>query len=242
MTKKTTLILFYGGIVLISVGVIFLSRYLHNQNEGSSQMPIQETGIVNPGKVETEYWFPIEKDLVATNQEGREVKLSELKGKVWLLANFFAVCPMCAQRNGAELHKIYEAFGKDPNFHIVCVTVDPENDDVAKLKAYGEALNADPENWWFLNAGTEEDTHRYLEEEMKFFGIRIRKDPVDIAANGRFAHDLGFILVDSNFHVIGKWPLADARTPAAVQRDPELYDKMKKELFERIKAELAKTK
>ena len=238
MTKKTTLILFYGAIALICVAVVILSRYLHHQNESSGAMPDQPTAIVNSGKTEAEQWFAIEEDLVATNQEGKEVKLSDLKGKVWLAAEFFAVCPMCAQRNGEELHKIYEAYGDHPDFHIVCISVDPENDDVERLAAYGKALNADPKKWWFLNAGSEEHTHHYLEEELKFFGVRERKDPADIEANGRFAHDLGFLLVDRDFRVIGKWPLADARSPDAKQRQPGLYEELKKDLFERLRAEL----
>lgn len=238
MSKTTTLTIFYGAIALICVTVVILSRHLHHQNESSGRAPHTDTKVVNAGKQETTEWFAIEEDLVAKNQEGREIRLSELKGKVWLAANFFAVCPMCAQRNGEELHKIYEAFGDHPDFHMVCISVDPENDDVERLKAYGKALNADPKNWWFLNAGSEEKTHRYIEQELKFFGVRERKDPDDIATNGRFAHDLAFILIDRNFRVVGKWPLADARTPDAKKRQPELYDELKKDLFEKIRARL----
>lgn len=238
MTKKTTLTLFYSAIALICVGVVLLSRYLHHQNANSGRMPETPTQVVNTGKEKAQEWFAIEEDLAGTIQTGEQVKLSDLKGKVWLVAEFFAVCPMCAQRNGAELYKIYETFGDHPDFHVVCITVDPDNDDVEKLEAYGKALNADPDNWWFMNAGTEEHTHRYLEDELKFFGIRERKDPVDIETNGRFAHDLGFILVDRDFRVVGKWPLADARSPEAKQRDPGLYDRLKQELFERIETEL----
>ncbi len=236
MNKKTTLTLFYGAIALICVAVIFLSRYLHQQNENSGNT--LEEIVQNTGRTETREWFEIEEDLVCVNQEGKELKLSDLRGKVWVAAEFFAVCPMCAQRNGAELTKIYQAFREHPDFHMVCFTIDPKNDDVEKLKAYGAALNADPANWWFINAGSEEKTHRYLEEELKFFGIRERKDPVDIETNGRFAHDLGFMLVDRNFRVVGKWPLADARSPEAIERDPELYDTLKNELFDRIQTEL----
>lgn len=238
MSKKATLTIFYSAIALFCLAILLLSRYLHHQNENSGKMPEPPTQVIDVGKEKPVEWFTIEEDLVATNQEGKEVRLSDLKGKVWLAANFFAVCPMCAQRNGEELHKIYEAFGDDPDFHMVCISVDPENDHVERLKAYGGALNADPSNWWFLNAGSEEETHRYIEEELKFFGVRERKDPVDIEANGRYAHDLAFILVDRDFRVVGKWPLADARTPEAKARQPELYDELKKDLFERIRAEL----
>jgi hypothetical protein len=102
------------------------------------------------------------------------------------------------------------------------------------------ALGADTKNWWFLNAGDAKSTHAYLEQTLKFFGIRERSDPADIEANGRYAHDLGFILVDRDFNVIGKWPLADARSDEARQRDPQLYDRVKEDLFNRIRAELNK--
>lgn len=257
MTKKTTLTLFYGGIGLLCIGIMFLSRYLHHANESQGIKPSNEARmeldpkklhqlnaydlanyIVNPGKAKVEVWFEIDEDLEATNQLGEEVSLSDLSGKVVLVANFFAVCPMCAQRNGEELYKIYETFRDHPDFHIVCISVDPANDDVEKLKAYGEALNADPSNWWFLNAGSEEETHRYLEEQLKFFSVVERTDPLDIEANGRFSHDLGFLLLNRDLDVVGKWPLAYARTPEAKAIDPELYDKLKKSLFERIDREL----
>lgn len=235
MTKKTTLIVFYSGVALLVAGILSVSFYLR------SQLPKADMSkVVDVGKTMVNTWFPIKADLVATNQEGRQVKLSELKGKVWLVAEFFAVCPHCAVRNGEELRKIYDAFKEDPYFHMVCISIDPENDDVAKLRDYSSALGADASDWWFLNAGEIGATHRYLEQELKFFGVRERKDPKDIEANGRFSHDLGFILVDRDFNVLGKWPLADARSAEARERDPEMYERLKAELFARIRAELAK--
>lgn len=235
MSKKTTLIVFYSGVALLVVGILSISLFLR------SRLPKADmTKIVDVGKTTVNTWFPIKEDLVATNQEGRQVKLSELKGKVWLVAEFFAVCPHCAVRNGEELRKIYDEFKNDPDFHMVCISIDPENDDIAKLRDYSSALSADASDWWFLNAGEIGATHRYLEQELKFFGVRERKDPKDVEANGRFSHDLGFILVDRDFNVLGKWPLADARSIEARERDPEMYERLKAELFARIRAELAK--
>lgn len=235
MTKKTTLIVFYSGVALLAAGILSISFYLR------SQLPKADMSkVVDVGKTKVDTWFPIKKDLAATNQEGRQIKLSELKGKVWLVAEFFAVCPHCALRNGEELRKIYDAFKEDPDFHMVCISIDPENDGVAKLRDYSSALSADASDWWFLNAGEIGATHRYLEQELKFFGVRERKDPQDIEANGRFSHDLGFILVDRDFNVLGKWPLADARSAEARERDPEMYERLKAELFARIRTELAK--
>jgi hypothetical protein len=79
-----------------------------------------------------------------------------------------------------------------------------------------------------------------MEKELGFFAIRERTDPVDIESNGRFAHDMGIMLVDREWNVVGKWPLADARTEEGRKRDPELYEKLKRELHDRLREELEK--
>lgn len=235
MKRQTTIALFYSGVALLSAAILGTAFFLR------SRLPEPDVAaIVNEGREPANEWFEIGKDLEATNQEGKRVKLSDLRGKVWIAAEFFAICPHCAVRNGEELRKIYDEFRDHPDFHIVCITVDPENDQQEKLADYAKALGADTRNWWFLNAGEQKATHEYLEKELKFFGVRERTDPLDIEANGRFAHDLGFLLVDREFRVIGKWPLADARSEEARKRDPELYQKLKDELFQRILNELEK--
>ena len=235
MKRNTTIALFYTGVAVLCIGILAIAMWLRTGLEDPYQEPMVDTG-----RDTATTWFEIGKDLEAVNQENEKVKLSDLRGKVWIAAEFFAVCPHCAVRNGEELRKIYDEFKDHPDFHIVCITVDPENDQQEKLQDYAKALSADTENWWFLNAGEEKATHEYLEKELKFFGIRERTDPLEIEASGKYAHDLGFLLVDRDFNVIGKWPLADARSEEAKARDPELYQKLKDELFARIRAELAK--
>jgi cytochrome oxidase Cu insertion factor (SCO1/SenC/PrrC family) len=235
MKRTTTVALFYTGIALTCAAILGIAFYLR------SRLPEPDIQlIVNSGRTESSQWFEIGKDLEAVNQSGETVKLSDLRGKVWIAAEFFAVCPHCAVRNGQELRQIYDEFGGHPDFHIVCITVDPEEDRREKLADYARALGADTRNWWFLNAGDMESTHRYLENELKFFGVRERSDPADIAANGRLLHDLGLLLVDREWRVIGKWPLAEARSEEARKRDPGLYEKLKTELYQRLGEELEK--
>lgn len=233
MKRNTAIALFYSGVAVISAAIVGTAFYLR------SHLPEPDmAAIVNAGKETVPRWFNIGKDLSAINQDGQQVKLSDLKGKIWIAAEFFAVCPHCAVRNGEELRKIYDEFKDRPDFQIVCISVDPENDDQQKLADYASALGAETKNWWFLNAGDAKTTHEYLENELKFFGIRERTDPLDIETNGRYSHDLGFLLVDRDFRVVGKWPLADARSEQARRDTPELYEQLKKELFDRIRLEL----
>lgn len=238
MKRSTTITLFYTGVAILCVTIVSISVWLGRGLNAPYQAP--KNPAILTGKDTAPQWFEITRDLPAVNQDKQAVKLSDLRGKVWIAAEFFAVCPHCAVRNGEELRIIYDEFKNDPDFHIACISVDPEQDTPEKLADYATALSADSKNWWFLNAGDAKTTHEYLEKELKFFGIRERTDPVDIEANGKYSHDLGFILVDRDFKVIGKWPLADARSEQGKKLDPELYNKLKAELFARIRLELAK--
>jgi len=234
MSRKLTITLFYAGVALFSALILFIAFKLRPGLTTSYEPPI----VIDTGKVTATEWFSLERDLAGINQEGDEVSLFDLRGKVWMLGQFFAVCPHCAVRNGTEMRAIYDEFRDHPDFHVVCVTVDPEEDDREKLSDYATALGAETKNWWFINAGDEKLTHEYLEQELGFFGIRERTDPLDIEANGRFAHDLGLLVVNRNLEVIGKWPLADARSPEAQERDPGLYARLKADMLERIRTEL----
>lgn len=234
MKDRGKIVLIYSTVAIVSALIVGFAIHL------GRGLPEQPSPFVDTGSPKEEIFFPIARDLSGVNQAGQPVKLSELKGKVWLVAEFFAVCPHCALRNGQEMKGIQEAFKDDPDFHIVCVSVDPKADTVEHLQGVSTALEADPARWWFFNAGDEKATHDYLEHTLKFFGIRERSDPADIEANGRFAHDMGFMLVDREWNVVGKWPLADARTEEGRRLNPQLYEQLKEDLYRRIRQELAK--
>ncbi len=235
MSKKTTIILFYCGVAVVCAAILALVNLVLVP---SLRIKGEETNAFTNIKIEKkDEWYPIEKDLVATNQAGETIKLSDLRGKVWMVAEFFAICPHCAVRNGAELRSIYDEFKDHPDFHMVCISVDPETDDVEKLKDYAQALGADVEDWWFLNAGEEKATHEYLEKTLKFLGVRERSDAAQIEASGRFDHDMGLIAVDRDFKAIGKWDLAYQRSENG---SPEGYKELRAQLKQRIAAELAR--
>jgi cytochrome oxidase Cu insertion factor (SCO1/SenC/PrrC family) len=230
MQKNFKIILIYAGTALLSAAILWIAFWVR-----SGLIEREKPYIVNPGADNPSTMFAIAEDLEATNQSGDAVKLSDLKGKVWVVGEFFAVCPHCAMRNGQELRALLNEFGAHQDFHLTCVSIDPETDNVEKLKDYASALNADPKNWWFLTTADNVKAHAYMENTMKFFKIKMRTDPADIESNGKFAHDLGLALVNKNFEVVGKWPLADAR-----KTDPVLYESLKRDMYEKIRQELAK--
>lgn len=231
MNEKTKIIGIYGLTIVASVAILWVSLWVR-----SGIIDREKPFVVNAGAEVQETLFAIENDLEATNQLGEAVKLSDLKGKVWVVGEFFAICPHCALRNGQELRELVNEFSANKNFHMACISIDPETDTVERLKDYASALNADPQQWWFLTTGNNAKAHEYMEGTMKFFKIKLRTDSADIESNGKYAHDLGLAVVNQNFEVIGKWPLADAR-----KTDPALYERLKKDMYDKIRKELAKS-
>ncbi|HEY1123607.1 MAG TPA: SCO family protein [Haloferula sp.] len=222
-------------MAVLSVLIIGTAMYLGNRVPEQPQPDFHSTGAE---KVET--FFPIEKDFTGVEQTGKQVKLSDLKGKVWLVAEFFAVCPHCAVRNGQELKSLFDQFKDHPDFHMACISVDPTTDTPERLVEYSKALGADPAQWWFMSHPNEKETHDYLEKELKFIRVQERKDPADAEANGRFQHDMSITLVDREWNVIGKWNLYGAKSEEGRKQDPEAYERMKGELLSRLTEELEK--
>ena len=230
MSDKTKIFTIYGVVVLFSALVIGTAMWIRSARKEAFGKPIAvDVGRENPAVLMT-----LKKDLTATNQEGREVSLSELKGKVWIAMQFFASCPQCAKRNYEDVTKLYAAFRDDPNFHLVCITIDPDTDGVEELQAYAEALDADSSNWWVLT-GSREELHAYMREELKFMDIRERTDPASIAAEGRYAHDLGLEIYGPGWNMLDKADLAFASTQGQAA-----HDKLYEEVRARITTELNK--
>lgn len=227
MNEKKKIVMVYASVVLVAVLVIGTSMWIRNSRKAA----FQSVGAERP-----EVLMTLEKDLVATNQDGKEVRLSELKGKVWVALEFFASCPQCAKRNYTDLLKLYAEFKDDPDFHMVCISIDPETDGVEELQAYAEALEADSANWWFLR-GPKEEVHGYLRNEMKFLDVRERVDPEAIALEGRYAHDLGLEVYRPGWEMVDKTDLA-----WAALESQEMHARLYAELRAKISKELAKIK
>ncbi|WP_367874427.1 SCO family protein [Luteolibacter sp. Populi] len=236
MTRRNKLILLYLSVaVLCSTFIALMVVVGRNIDATEKQDP-----FVNSGREEIFEWFPISTDLAGTNQDGEEIRLSSSRGKVTVINEFFTLCPTCMFRSGIELLELYDTFKDDPNFLMVSISIDPSNDSPGNMRHYARNLGAGSRNWWFLNAGDARFTHDYLEKELKFFAIRERTDPLEIEALGRYSHDMGYLLVNPGFTVIGKWPLFEAGSEEARSRDPHLYQHVKDELYRRIREELAK--
>lgn len=195
MTQRKKIIVFYFGVAVLSVAILSGAFLLTKLKKKRAQWDHEQPMAVEIGKETPEILKTLDADIELTKQDGEKVKISDLKDKVWVAAQFYASCPMCAARNGEHLLEIYKKHENDPNFRILCFSIDPEHDTLEHLKALQDNLKIDGEKWWFVK-GDPAEQKKFMFEQMGYPEVRERTDPDEIDAKGRWAHDLGIEAYD----------------------------------------------
>lgn len=100
-------------------------------------------------------------DFIGINQLGDTVSLNkDLAGKVLVVNFFFSTCPSVCPKMTNVLKMLQHAFRKDPkksqtldkDIQLVSISIDPERDSIAALRAYTERFGVNHDRWWFLRA------------------------------------------------------------------------------------------
>ena len=200
MTDKKKITLIYVGVTVICLMILGMALLLAGlKKEKHRDRPAAK----DVGKETVDEIMVLEADLDLERQDGSEVKLSDLNDRVWLAVQFYAACPMCAERNASNLLTIYKEFKNEEDFLVACFSVDPEEDTEKKLADVRDHLDADTSNWWFLKTDREE-LWNFMTEKMYFTTIKERMEPAEIASKGRWAHDLGIQVYRGNT-LVHKW-------------------------------------
>lgn len=226
MTDKAKIVTIYSCVAAICALILLTTLYIR----GYLVRPEVKPYFSPTTKFEPQ--LTLEKDITLTNQDGEKVKISDLKGKVWAFAQFYAACPMCAKNNEQGVKSLYNQFKDRPDFQMVCISVDPAKDGVEELKAYAEALGADTSNWWFLT-GDPAELMPYMVDVMKYDPIQERKDPAEAAAKGALAHNMSIAVFDRNLSLIGRRDLFHAK-----QDGEAAYQETEKALHQMVEAVL----
>jgi protein SCO1/2 len=188
--------------------------YLENVTLTSTGTPIDATTNSLhepvPGDVPPDFAF--------SNQDGKQEKLSDLRGKPLLLTFIYTRCPLpdyCIRMSdnfGAIARQLKQS---DPGLYgklqMLSVSIDPEFDKPPVLKNYGKSFagNVDPkfEHWQFGSADPEE-TRAFA----NFFGLSYDEQ------DGQIVHSLRTALLDPSGKIAAVYNGNDWR-PDDVIRD-----------------------
>ena len=151
-------------------------------------------------------------DITLVDQNGRNVSLASLKGKPVLFDFIYTSCPGPCLLLTAQMKKIADRLGPKlgTEARIVSITVDPEHDHPAQLRAYASAQGANVNGWLFLTG-----TPKQIDQVMARFKLFRQGE-----ADGTVDHFLLFCLVDANGRALVQYLGQDAQ-PERVASDVE---------------------
>ncbi len=147
------------------------------------------------------YLNKLEEDLEAVNRDGSRVRLSGMKGNVFVASYLFTTCPMGCSGIAVKLSEIHETFSDDPRFKLVSFSVDPTGDTPEMTDEFLNRLNVGIDDWWYLT-GEEEAIRQYM---LEFFQLHPTKKVDDPAI--KFVHDMRVVLVDGKANIRGYYQL-----------------------------------
>ncbi len=151
-----------------------------------------------------------------TNESGKEITSTQLKGKVWVADFFFTSCQTICPIMTTNLKRLNQSTNdlKD-QIQFISFSIDPERDTPASLSRYKRHYGIQSDNWTFLT-GDEEKTHLLGIENFQIFAGR------DEESQGGFAHSGAFTLVDKEGFVRGVYLGTDPKQVEQLEKDLRL--------------------
>lgn len=183
-------------------------------------LPDSVVTVTKKGKrVEDTAWHRVA-DFSLLNQEGKNVTLDSLRGKIIIADFFFTHCPTICPALTLNMKKMAESIhnGKrvgdrtNKEVHFLSFSIDPERDSVERLKYWADRYQVNPEQWWLLT-GDKKMIYDFVINELKVGVV----DGMGIDTN--FIHSDRFVLIDSSRHVRGYYNGLDSSSLARLSKD-----------------------
>jgi protein SCO1/2 len=140
-------------------------------------------------------------DFTLTNQNGRAISLTDLRGKVWVADIIFTRCAGPCPRMTRQMKELQDALPPTSQAELVTLTTDADFDTPPVLKAYAERFGADLNRWMFLT-GTKQGIAKLAIDSLKLTAVaktpEERESPQDL-----FVHSTIFVIADKQARLRG---------------------------------------
>ncbi|MSU57069.1 MAG: SCO family protein [Pedosphaera sp.] len=167
------------GLLIVILCLTFVLSRLQSPPRPAAQLPIL-------GQVA---------DFSLTNQDGRAVTLTDLRGHAWAADIIFTRCPGPCPRMTRQMASLQAALPKESGAKLVTLTTDPEFDSPGVLKKYPERLGLNASDRWIFLTGAKKEIAGLAIGSLKLTAI---EQPADQRTNEAdlFIHSTIFVVVD----------------------------------------------
>ena len=160
-------------------------------------------------------------DLKGVERLGREVRLSELGGKVTVLSHLYTVCPHGSKAVIEAMSSLNEEFGRHPDFHQVSMSAATERETPEFFRTYAEALGLSGKApWWFVAVGRPQ-LNEFTTRQLGLKPSKLIPEEERLNVFDLYENDLRLVLLDRRGQVRGRYevfhPDPDIGASAAAQ-------------------------
>lgn len=142
-------------------------------------------------------------DFKLWRQDESEASLLDLAGDVFVIVPVVFAQPESWETTRGVLLELKERYGDRDDFHLVTITLDPENEPPVELAKHASELGAELPFWWVAGA-REESVHKYFKNVLQAGIMPEQKD-------GAWRWDTAITLVDRDRHI--RQPTVRAKRP-----------------------------
>ncbi len=176
-----------------------------------------------------------EGDLILTERDGREVRLSELRGKVILAAWVFTRCPRGCAGVVAKMKKLSEEYAGHDDVHFIAFALDPE-DTPEMLAAFAGQVGIPADAPWWLVNGDADKVRDFMTRQLGFRPVQTMPEKDRLSPEDKFMHDLRVALIDHQGNVRRLADVVNADPEVAGYWDAQLRQDLDYVLEEKAKA------
>ena len=128
------------------------------------------------------------------NQDSNKITDKFYSDKVYVVDFFFTTCPTICPKMTKNMLKVQNKFYGNPNFGIVSISINPNNDTPQVLKDYAKEYGATLKNWHFLT-GDKDYIYTIANNGFTLYAGE------NSQAEGGFEHSGSFALIDKKGNI-----------------------------------------
>lgn len=202
--------LIYGGLLLLVATILLAFMLAALKVHAALGKPLPLYGAIE--------------SFTLTNQNGKAVTLTGLKGRVWVADIIFTRCPGQCLRMTMQMKQLQQALPASSQARLVSLTTDPDFDTPPVLKAYGQRFGADPGRWIFLT-GTKSQLADLAIGSLKLTVVEKKPEERD-SPQDLFVHSTIFVIVDKRGQLRGTFETSGEGVD---------FEKVKKEILAAVR-------
>ncbi len=201
MSQLTKIMLAFVGLVLLAIGVAYMTWF---------GLPLQKNdrhSITETTRIKMD--LPQQ---ALTNQFGEAVTEKELENKIYVADFFFTSCPTICPKMANNMVSVQNIFKNNLDVLLVSHTIDNTTDSIPRLNAYGKRYGAIKDKWHLVTANDQDAIYDLAKE---YYVTAVQ----DKNTSGSFVHDGSFILVDAQKNIRGIYDGTDKAATEVLIKD-----------------------